>query len=105
MGKVKQPWHQGAHQRKAAAVCAAAYADANTRCWRCGHTLAEIRSRKPKAIWTGGHLIDSDPDSPYLAECSPCNFGNGAAMGNRRRGRKHPHPPYYPPHMNTSRQW
>lgn len=98
MGNVKQPWHRGTHQRRAAKICAAAYANPNATCWRCGRTLAQVRQTKPHARWTAGHLPghDSQPDAPMAAECSPCNFGHGAAMGNRRRRR----PPF-----PRSRQW
>lgn len=92
MGKTKQPWHRGTYQQRSAKVRAAAYAQPATRCWRCRCTLAEIRTigrgdgkPKPRAKWTAGHVIDSQVDGNLQPECSPCNFGAGAAMGNQRR--------------------
>jgi hypothetical protein len=72
--------HRGDYARRARAVRAAAYANPSTRCWQCGRTLAE-HGRK----WTAGHTRDGDPTAPLLPECEPCNFGRGAAMGNRNR--------------------
>lgn len=88
MAKTKAAHHRGTHQVRAKAVTDAAYADPMTRCWRCRRTLAEVRATKPKAIWTAGHLVDGQVDGDLAAECSPCNYGRGAAMGNRRRRAK-----------------
>lgn len=85
MGK---PWYAGDYQARARAIRMAAYADPRTRCWRCNLTLSECkphRNGKP-ARWTAGHLRDSDPTSPLLPECSPCNKSAGARYGNRLRG-------------------
>lgn len=67
----------------------AAYADPTTRCWRCGHTLPNCKPHRngTPARWTAGHVIDGDPTSPLLAECSPCNKSEGARYGNARRRR------------------
>lgn len=65
-----------------------ANANPDTRCWRCRLTLAEIRKQHPKARWTAGHILDGVPDSPIAAECSPCNYGAGARLGNKRRHRR-----------------
>jgi hypothetical protein len=82
--------YAGDYARRAAAIRAAANADPLTRCWRCGRTLAEVRDAKPAATWDAGHLIDSDPASPLAAECSPCNRGAGARMGNASHDRPPP---------------
>lgn len=87
MANTKAPHHSGTHQRRAAKICAAAYADPATRCWRCHRTLHQIRTLKPRARWTAGHLpgYDGQADAPMAAECSPCNFSHGATLGNQRR--------------------
>lgn len=85
MPKVKPPHHRGTHQARAKAVTDAAYADPETRCWRCRRTLAQIRRHKPKAIWHGGHVVDGEVGGLLLAECSTCNSARGARMGNLRR--------------------
>ena len=89
MARRPTPVHyRGNYQADARRVRAAAYADPSTRCWRCGHTLDRCkphRNGKP-ARWTAGHVIDSDPTSPLLPECSPCNKSAGATYGNRLRG-------------------
>ena len=82
-----KPWHSGTYPARAKALREAAYADPTTRCWRCKRMIHEIRHRNGKpAHWTAGHLIDSDPTSPLLPECSPCNKSAGARYGNRLRG-------------------
>lgn len=84
----KAAHHRGTYHVRAAKVRAAAYADPFTRCWRCGLTLRAIRIRHPRARWTAGHVIAGQVDGELRPECSPCNYGHGAAMGNRRRGRR-----------------
>ena len=84
----KKPWHRGSYHVQSKRVRDAAYADPETRCWRCRLRLHECKPHhngKP-ARWTAGHLIDSDPTSPLLPECSPCNKSAGASYGNRLRG-------------------
>lgn len=83
MAKVKAAHHRGAHQVTARRITQAAYANPETRCWRCSRTLAEVRLVKPKAIWTAGH-DDHNPNVYRGAECSPCNFGAGATLRNQR---------------------
>ena len=85
---MKPAHYRGSYHVQARRVREAAYADPTTRCWRCRLTLPECkphRNGKP-ARWTAGHLIDSDPTSPLLPECSPCNKSAGATYGNRLRG-------------------
>ena len=74
-----------AYRRAAAAVRAHAYADAATRCWRCGLTLAEIRLDKPRETWQAGHLQDGDLSQGLAAEHASCNASAGAAAGNAAR--------------------
>lgn len=93
MAKVKPAHHRGSHQVRARRVVEAANANPDTRCWRCGRTMAEIRRTKPRARWTGGHLHDGQVDGQLAAECSPCNYGAGATMGNRRRSNRPPTTP------------
>lgn len=86
MSGAKAAHHRGDYQKRAAKVRARANADASTTCWRCGLTLAQCRTKTGKpARWTAGHVIDSNPDSPLLPECSTCNYSAGAKLGNRRR--------------------
>jgi hypothetical protein len=92
---MKGAHHRGTYHMASMRVRAMAYANPNTRCWRCQRTLAEIRRTKPKAIWTAGHILDGVPESPLLAECSPCNYGAGARLGNSRKR----------PGLNVSRRW
>jgi hypothetical protein len=84
----KPPHRRGTYATEAKAVRDQANANPATRCWRCGRTLTEIRRTKPHAVWDAGHVIDGQIGGPLRAECSPCNRGRGAAMGNRKRSGK-----------------
>ena len=79
--------HSGDYQVRAQAVRDAANSDPNTKCWRCGKTLAAHEPHKggKPARWTAGHIIDSDPTSPLAPEASTCNYTAGALTGNARR--------------------
>ena len=81
----KRAHYKGDYPRRAAAVTTAAYANPNTRCWRCGKTLEEIRRGKPNEGWDAGHLVDGAINGTLQAECRGCNRSHGAAMGNARR--------------------
>ena len=89
----KRQHYTGNYQRRAAAIRAAAYANAATRCRRCGLTLEQVRRTNPKATWDAGHVIDGMVDGPLAAECSRCNRSAGAIA--RNNAIKEP----------TSRQW
>ena len=78
----KPPHHSGTYHVQARRIREQANANPDTRCWRCGKTMAEIRATKPQAKWTAGHLIAGQANGPMLPECSPCNYG----YGNGRRG-------------------
>ena len=84
----KPAHYRGNYHVRSRQIRDAAYADPTTRCWRCHRTLPECRPHRngKPARWTAGHLIDSDPTSPLLPECSPCNKSAGARYGNRLRG-------------------
>ena len=87
MSRVKQPWHSGTHQTRAADVVARANADPTTQCWRCGLTLEQHpphRNGKP-AFWTAGHKVDGQINGELAPEVSVCNFSHGAAHGNGQR--------------------
>lgn len=88
MAKAKGEHHRGSFDRRAKRVRDAANADADTRCWRDGLTLAEHEPHRDgtPARWTAGHVIDSDPTSPLMPEASTCNFAAGGVSGQRRRG-------------------
>jgi len=83
----KPPHRTGDYHVRSRLVREAAYADPDTRCWRCGRTLDQHpphKTGKPPH-WTAGHVRDGDPTSPLLAEASTCNYAAGARLGNRRR--------------------
>ena len=84
---MKPPHHSGSFAREALAVRLAAYAEPQTRCWRCRLTLVEVQAAFPRrrVRWTAGHLVDGQAGGPLAAECSPCNFGAGAVLGNAQR--------------------
>ena len=77
--------YRGDYRRRAQAVREAAYADPETRCWRCGLTLFDHGFA---ARWDAGHLRDGDPTSPLAPEASSCNRSAGAALRNGQRERK-----------------
>jgi hypothetical protein len=77
--------YSGDYKRRAAAVRAAAYRDATTRCWRCGLTLEQIRAERTTATWDAGHINDGVIGGALAPECSPCNRSAGAAYGNAKR--------------------
>lgn len=91
MPKRKAAHHRGSYQVRAKRVTDAAYADPSTVCWRCGRTLEQVRRRfrrRSSVRWTAGHVVDGQVDGELRPECSPCNYGRGAALGNRHRGRR-----------------
>jgi len=96
-GDMGKPSHRtGSYFRRAMKLRAAANANPNTTCWRCGRTLAEHpphKTGKP-AIWTAGHVRDGDPTSPLMPEASTCNYTAGTILRNQR----HTTPP-------PSRRW
>lgn len=82
----KPAHYKGDYPKRSAAVRAAAYADPNTRCWRCGRTLAQHprhKSGRP-ASWQAGHIYDGDPNSPLAPEASTCNTLAGQRLGQQR---------------------
>lgn len=82
-----RPHHQGTYPARAQAVRDQAYADPTTRCWRCGHTLAEAQAKHPtkRVRWTAGHTIDGDSTAPLAPEHSTCNYAAGGQLGAQRR--------------------
>ena len=108
-----QPWHRGTHQARARKVVNAAKADPSTACWRCGRTLAAHPPHKNgrRAFWTGGHVYDGQPDSPYLPEASTCNFQHGARKraaqmrGKPLTRRRRTNRTNRTPILRTSREW
>jgi hypothetical protein len=104
--KVKAPHHRGTHQIRARRLTAYAYANPDTRCWRCGLTLAQHpphKTGKP-ARWTAGHVNDGEMGGLLLPEASTCNYAAGAELGNQRSPWRRRTPPT-PPRGKTSRQW
>lgn len=84
----KAPHHRGTYHVTAAKVRANANANPDTKCWRCGRTLAQHpphKNGKP-AKWTAGHRVDGQVGGPLAPEASTCNYSAGATTGNQRRG-------------------
>jgi hypothetical protein len=97
----KAPHHRGTYHAASAKVRAAANADPETRCWRCGLTLPEHkphRNGKP-ATWTAGHTTDSQPGGHLAPEASTCNYAAGGRLA-RARARTAPARP-----RRRSRNW
>lgn len=86
-GKPGKAHHGAHHARVSATIRAHAYANPDTRCWRCHRTLAELPPHKTgrRPWWTGGHLEDGKVGGDELAECSHCASRTGAERGNRMR--------------------
>ena len=90
----KPAHYRGSYETRARAIRRAAHMNPNTRCWRCGRTLAEhppTRTGKPPT-WTAGHILDSNPNSPLAAEANVCNYAAGADLRNKGP-------------VNTTRTW
>lgn len=84
MAKPKAPHHRGRHHVESRHIRDQAYANPNTRCWRCGRTLTQVREEtNPDATWDAGHV--GGPDGPRAPECSPCNRADGARTTNAKR--------------------
>ncbi|MEZ5217867.1 MAG: hypothetical protein R2715_15080 [Ilumatobacteraceae bacterium] len=101
------------YAKRAAAVRAAAKRNPDTRCWRCGRTLAEHAPHKSgrAAWWTAGHVNDGEVGGELRAEASTCNYSAGASYGNAQRTRTEPPPAvnrglgYYPANEQVDRPW
>ena len=95
--------YRGSYALKSRGLRAAAYANPDTRCWRCGRTLAQVAFDLPgrKVTWDAGHT--DDPARPLAAECSPCNRADGArkAVVARMGAARSP----APVDLNPSRRW
>lgn len=82
------PLHRrGTYHVQSRRIREAARANPDTRCWRCGLTIAEhdphLNGRA--AFWTAGHLVDGQPGGPLAAEASTCNYRAGNAIARARR--------------------
>ena len=88
-------WH-GNYPRRRNTLVAKAYANPDTRCWRCGHPLHhpthQHRDGTPSK-WTAGHTIDSDPRSPLAPEASRCNYSAGGKLSRFLAKRREPRSP------------
>lgn len=85
----RPPHRDAAYTRAAQAVRDRAYANPDTRCWRCGRTRAE--HRRP---WHAGHIHDGLIGGPLAPECERCNTSAGGKLGAQRRQR-----------LRTTRAW
>ena len=92
MGNQKRPHHQGAHQRRAAAVRDWAATHPGAQCATCGQPLERCgpnndgRNRNgTPCTWDAGHIVAGDSTAGYQLECSACNRSAGATLGNARR--------------------
>lgn len=90
MPSVKAPHHKGTYHQQSARVRAAANADPDTQCWKCGRTLAQARRFKPKAHWCAGHVIRGQEGGDLLAECSICSNAEGGRTRTRKSKRRSP---------------
>lgn len=85
-GRINGPHHRGTFPKASAWIRAQAYANPNTRCWRCFLTLPEAKAKWGQQVkWTAGHLIAGQVDGELAAECSHCNFGDSARRLNASR--------------------
>jgi hypothetical protein len=86
----KAAHHSGPHQRLARLVVNAANANPDTRCARCGLTLAEhppAKTGRPPR-WTAGHKVDgkvAHTTRDYQPEVDTCGSSAGATHGNQLR--------------------
>ena len=78
---MKPAHRRGSYQRHAAAVRARAWADATTRCWKCGRTQAEHGRG-----WVAGHRHAGQVGGQLLPECRQCSDREGAAIAKAHRG-------------------
>lgn len=84
MAKVKAAHHRGSHQVRARRIVQQAYANPNTRCGRCGLTLAQHppgANGKPQR-WTAGHVRAGEINGELRPEASRCNYGAGNDSDN-----------------------
>lgn len=83
---MKPAHYRGTYHRQAAALRKAANANPNTRCWRCGRTLAEHPPRRDgtPAKWTAGHVHDGEPGGNLQPEADVCNYAAGANLHRRK---------------------
>jgi hypothetical protein len=90
MSKTKAPHHKGRYHQASRALVAAAYANPDTRCWRCDKTLAQHPNTKTgnPPRWSAGHVIDGQINGPLRPEVLSCNSRAGAVIGNRSPKRK-----------------
>lgn len=81
-GKPGSPHHHGTYHRRAAHLRAAANANPDTRCWRCGLTRAEYAAAHGEraARWQAGHVVDGQVNGELRPEHARCNIiaGNQA---------------------------
>jgi hypothetical protein len=74
-----RPHYRGDYARRAAIVRAAANANPDIRCARCGELA---RAGDP---WTAGHVNEGQVNGPLRPEHRSCNCAAGASYGNGRR--------------------
>lgn len=89
---MKRPQHRGTYHVRSRHLVKMAYADPDTKCWRCGKTLPEHEPHKTGAPpkWTAGHLVDGQVGGPLLPEASTCNYSAGGILGNQKLGNAAP---------------
>jgi hypothetical protein len=86
----KAPHHRGTYHRRSLALVAAAYANPDTRCGRCGRTLSQhppTRTGRPPR-WSAGHIIDGQVDGPLRPEVLSCNSRAGQALSTIAQRRR-----------------
>jgi len=84
---MKPPHYAGNYHVQARHIRDTANANPDTKCWRCGHTLADHPPHKNgrPPYWTAGHILDSDPNSPLAPEASTCNYQAGGRQRHTQR--------------------
>jgi hypothetical protein len=72
---MKGPHHRGSYHRRSLALVRMAYANPDTRCWRCGRTLTEhpptLTGNPPR--WSAGHVVKGQVDGELRPEVLSCN--------------------------------
>ena len=75
------------YKRTAPQIRRHAYNQPDYRCPHCHMTLTEMRAARPNNIagWDAGHIVDGDETYGLRAECSYCNWANGARKRNQTK--------------------
>lgn len=91
---MKAAHYTGSYHVQARRIRTLAYANPDTRCGRCGRTLAKHPPTKTgkAARWQAGHVIDGQVNGALRPEADVCNAAAGARLRHQKPER-------------TSRRW